>query len=206
MKKLIFTIATVLVATVGTTTFANAATKNNVITVLNNTGNINKIEVRGNVEVIVANGQKDEVTVSNNYYAENALVQGKDGVLRISSYGNEKLVVYVKAADLRSIAAFDNAVVKSDGRFSAMDLQVTLSNNAYAALNLDNFSANVTVNDNAKADVSGFTTELSLNYSAGATVNHAGFVAENISETRIAPQVMAKAAAKSTDELVIVED
>jgi hypothetical protein len=206
MKKLIFTIATVLVATVGTTTFANAATKNNVITVLNNTGNINKIEVRGNVEVIVANGQKDEVTVSNNYYAENALVQGKDGVLRISSYGNEKLVVYVKAADLRSIAAFDNAVVKSDGRFSAIDLQVTLSNNAYAALNLDNFSANVTVNDNAKADVSGFTTEFSLNYSAGATVNHAGFVAENISETRIAPQVMAKAASKSTDELVIVED
>ena len=205
MKKLILTIALIASAVVGTTTFANAAVKNNVVTVLN-IGNINKIEVRGNVEVIVANGEKDEVTVNNNYYAENALVQGKDGVLRISSYGNDKLVVYVKAADLRAIAAFDNAVVKSDGRFSAIDLQVSLSNNAYAALNLDNFSANITVNNNAKADLSGFVTEASLNYSAGSTINRSAFLAENIYESKIAPQVIAKAATKSTDELVVIED
>jgi hypothetical protein len=206
MKKLILTLTTIAVIVTGTTTFANAATKNNVVTVLSNTGNINKIEIRGNVEVIVANGEKDQVTVSNNYYAENALVQGKDGVLRISSYGNEKLVVYIKAADLRSITAFDNAVVKSDGRISAIDLKVTLSNNAYAALNLDSFAANVTLNDNAKADVSGFATELALNYSTGSTINHSSLVADNIAETKIAPQVIAKAATKSTDELVVVED
>src|ERR1700744_3813671 len=147
MKKLILTLTIIVAATVGTTTFANAAVKNNAAIVLSNTGNINKIEVRGNVEVIVANGEKDKVTVNNNYYAENALVQGKDGVLRISSYGNDKLVVYVQAADLRSIAAFDNAVVKSDGRFSAIDLKVALSNNAYAALNIDSFTANITLND-----------------------------------------------------------
>jgi len=206
MKKLILTLTTLAVILVGTTTFANAATNNTAVTVLNTIGNFNKIEVRGNVEVIVATGDKNEVTVNNNYYAENALVQGKDGVLRISSYGNDKLVVYVKAADLRAISAFDNAVVKSDGRLSAIQLDVTLSNNAYAALNLDNFVANVTVNDNAKAEVTGSATDFSLNYSATSTITRSSFVADNISETKIvAPQVIAKAAQK-TDDLVIVED
>jgi len=205
MKKFILTLITIVVAIVGTTTFASAATKNNATTVLNTIGNFNKIEVRGNVEVIVATGEKNEVTVNNHYYAENALVQGKDGVLRISSYGNDKLVVYVKAADLRSIAAFDNAVVKSDGRLSAIQLEVALSNNAYASLNLDNFVASVTLNDNAKIDVTGFATEFALNYSATSTIARSNFVADNISETKIVPQVVAKAAQK-TDDLVIVED
>jgi hypothetical protein len=91
MKTIILTIATVATLIAGTVSSSYATTNNKVETTLTHIGNINKIEVRGNVEVYVANGTKDEVTVNNNYYAESALVQDENGVLRISSYKAEKL-------------------------------------------------------------------------------------------------------------------
>jgi hypothetical protein len=192
MKKIILTIATIAVAIIGTTTFTYASVKNNVQTVLSNIGNIDKIEVRGNVEVYVSNGIKDEVTVNNNYYSESAFVQDQNGVLRISSYTAQKLVIYVSAKDLRSIDAYDNSVVKSDGRLSLINLDVNLHNKAYAVLNLDNYAANITVNDQAKADLTGSITEYSLTYSNTSTVNRAALVAENTSETKVMPKADVK--------------
>jgi len=161
-------------------------------TTLANIGSISKIEVRGNVEVNIANGAKDEVTVNNNYYAESALVQDQDGILRIANYKAEKLIVYVTVNDLRAIAAYDNAVVKTDGIFSAISLDVNLYNNAYAGLKLDNYAANITVNDQAKADLTGSVTEYDLTYSSASTVNRAELVAMNVNETKIAPKAVAK--------------
>ncbi|MDB5009813.1 MAG: hypothetical protein JWQ06_602, partial [Mucilaginibacter sp.] len=90
MKKTILTLITMTVVVLGTTnfTYADTATTNKATT-LTHVGSINKIEVHGNVEVYITNGKKDEVTVNNNYYAENALVQDEDGVLRVSSYKAE---------------------------------------------------------------------------------------------------------------------
>src|SRR5476649_2745210 len=130
MKK-ILTIIALTVAVLGT---ANAATKNTVVTVLSNVGTFNKIEVHGNVELVVANGDKNAVEMNNNYYAESALMQNDNGILRITSYNTQKLVVYVTANDLRSIAAYDNASVKSDGKLSLITLDVELHNTAYAGL------------------------------------------------------------------------
>jgi hypothetical protein len=207
MKTIILTFA--IVATIfGTTTFANAATNNNntVQTTLSNIGNINKIEVRGNVEVYVSNGTKDEVTVNNNYYAESALVQDENGVLRISSYKAEKLVVYVTVTDLRSIAAYDNSSVKSDGRLSVISLDVNLYNNAYAGLNLDNYAADITVNDHAKADLSGSSVEYNLTYSNSSTVNHTELVAMNATETKIAPKpvIATKQQKQAEDDIAVL--
>jgi hypothetical protein len=192
MKKLIFTLTTIVAVVIGTTNFTYATDKNITQTTLTNIGNINKIEVHGNVEVIVANGAKDEVTVNNNYYTESAFVQDKEGTLRIASYKAEKLVVYVTASDLRSIVAYDNATVKSDGRLSLISLDVNLYNNAYAGLNLDNYAANVTVNDQAKADLSGNVFEYDLTYSIGSSVNRTSLVADNATEKKILPKVAPK--------------
>jgi hypothetical protein len=204
MKKLILTLTAIIVAIAGTTTFTYAAAKNNEVTVLTNIGNISKIEVRGNVELYVTNGDKDQVTVSNNYYGENAYVQDQNGVLRISSYKTEKLVVYVTASDLNSIAVYDNSVVRSDKKLSLISLDVTLYNNAYAALKLDNYAANITVNDQAKADLTGNVTEYSSTYSSTSTINRAELVAENASETKIAPKESAKQVSK-VEEVVVEE-
>jgi len=199
MKKIILILTTIVIAIIATTNFTYAATKNNTVTVLTNIGAINQIEVRGNVELVVSNGTKDEVTVNNNYYAESAFVQDAKGVLRISSYTAETLVVYVTANDLRTINAYDNSVVKSDGTLSAIELNVNLYNNAYAGLKLDNYAANILVNDQAKADLTGNITEYSLIYSNASTVNRTELVAMNTTETKIIP-VQAKSKSATEEE------
>lgn len=180
MKTRIITLIT-LVTLLSTTsvTYAAAKSTGNQVTVLAGITNINKIEASGNVEVYIANGDKDEVKVYDNYYAQNALVQDKDGVLRISSYKQDKLVVLVTVTDLRAITASDNASIKSSGTFSAIGVNVNLNDEASAQLKLNAFAANITVNDRAKADLSGIIDDYELNYSQSSTVNRAELVATN---------------------------
>ena len=104
--------------------------KTEVSTVLNNISKISKIEVRGNVELYISDSETDQVKVYNKYYEQSALVQSQNGVLRITSYADQKLVVWIKAADLRAITAYDNAEVRSFGKLSAIELEVNLHNNA----------------------------------------------------------------------------
>ncbi|AYL94757.1 GIN domain-containing protein [Mucilaginibacter celer] len=184
MKTTILTIATSLVLALGVSTAANANTKidNNAAVVLNNVNKINKIEVRGNVEVYVSAGDADQVKVYNKYYAENALVQNNNGTLRITSYKNEKLVVWVTAADLKAINAYDNAEVKSFGKLSALDLNVNLYNNASAKLNLDAYAATVNVNDHAKVELNGTADVYTLNHTRESFVNNNAFAANQYND------------------------
>jgi len=86
MKTSILTIALALTALTGfSNTIPAAKAGKEVVTVLNQPGQINKIEVRGNVELFVSDGPTDQVKVYNNYYSESAMVQGQDGTLRIAS-------------------------------------------------------------------------------------------------------------------------
>src|SRR4051812_8196368 len=104
MKTRIISAITMLVVVLGITKSSYAAAKDNTtVTVLNNISAINKIELHGNVELYISDGSADQVKVYNKYYSESALVQNTNGVLRITSYNSEKLVVWVTAADLRSI-------------------------------------------------------------------------------------------------------
>ena len=190
MKATILTLiaAAVLTATV-TTTKASAAPTTDPIT-LGGIKTISKIEARGNVEVFITNGTKDAVKVYDTaYYASSALVQEQNGVLRVTNYDKaKKLVVEVTVTDLRNVAAYDNAVIKSD-KLALIDLSVDLYNNAYAGLQLNNYAASIKVNDQAKADLSGDITEYSLTYSYGSTVNRSELTAANATENRVAAPV-----------------
>jgi len=194
MKTKILTIvALVSLALVTTsTTYANANYNNGeeVSTILKNVSNINKIEVHGNVELFVSDGTADQVKVYNKYYAESALVQSKDGVLRISSYTAEKLVVWVTANDLRAISAYDNAAVKSFGNLSKIELAVNLYNNSTADLSLEAYNANISVNDNAKANLSGSVNDYNLKYAEPANVNHTALVATTSTTTKVGQQAV----------------
>ncbi|RFZ85503.1 hypothetical protein DYU05_07865 [Mucilaginibacter terrenus] len=183
MKAKFLTIATIITLATATFTTSFAADKNikaqeEVSTVLS-VAQINKIEIRGNVELFVSDGSADQVKVYNRYYAESAMVQNENGVLRIASYTDKKLVVWVTAADLRAISAYDNAEVKSFGNLSKIDLDVTLNNNASAQLNLDAFKASITVNDRAKANISGNVNDCAIIRDQSATLNQTGLVAVN---------------------------
>jgi len=140
MKTQVLSFVTIaaIVLGIGNTTLAAdkaAATKSTeVSTILTNVSHISKIEVYGNVELFISDGDSDQVKVYNKYYEQSALVQSQNGVLKISSYAGQKLVVWVKAADLRSITVNDDSEVKSFGKISPIEMSVTLNNNAYAKL------------------------------------------------------------------------
>jgi hypothetical protein len=190
MKTKIFSMIAIaaIALGVGTTSYAagkDSAARNNteVGTVLTNVSKISKIEVRGNVELYVSDADSDQVKVYNKYYAESALVQSQNGVLRITSYADQKLVVWVKAADVRAITAYDNAEVRSFGKLSPLDMTVTLNDNAYANLKVDGYGMNVVLSGRAKADLKGSVEEGALTYSRSATVNTTEFAAAHLSRT-----------------------
>lgn len=185
MKTKIITLITILTVVLGISNLTYAAGKNEaVVTTLTNVSAINKIEVHGNVELFISDGNADQVKVYNKYYSESALVQSTKGVLRITSYTTEKLVVWVTANDLRSVSAYDNSEIRSFGDISKIEFSVDLHNNASAKLNLDAYSAIVTVNDSAKADLTGNATLFSLNHSYAASVNKFNFNAVHYTENK----------------------
>jgi hypothetical protein len=191
-KFLSFVAIAAIVLGIGNSTYAatkndSAAKGNEVSTMLTNVSKINKIEVRGNVELYLSDGTADQVKVYNHYYAESALVQSQNGVLRISSYSAQKLVVWVTAYDLRSISVYDNAEVKSFGKLSPIEFNVDLHNNASAKLDLEAYSANVAVSDHAKADLSGTANEFTLKHDLATSVNKYNFTAAHSTENTNSP-------------------
>lgn len=186
MKTTILSIAVLFAVALGTTkqTYATPV-KNAVVTTLTDISGVNKIEVYGNVELFISDGNTDNVKVYNKYYGESALVQNHNGVLRISSYKAEKLVVWVTASDLRSISVYDNAEVKSFGSLSKIEFNVDLHNNASATLNLDAFSANINVADHAKVDLSGTANNYYLTHDIAASVTNNNFKAGHTDEKTI---------------------
>ena len=185
MKTKILTIAAIMIiAMVSTkTTYASINNDKEVSTTLTNVSRINKIEIHGNVELYVSDGTADQVKVYNKYYEQSALVQSQNGVLRISSYADQKLVVWVTANDLQEIVANDNSQVKSFGTLAKLDIKVTLNNTASADLNLDAYKASINVNDRAKANISGNVNDYSLKQDQSATVNHSTLATVNGSKT-----------------------
>ncbi len=193
MKTRILSIIAFLIISSAVTKSASATAINSSnYTILTGISHINKIEIYGNVELYVSDGTTDQVKVYNHYYSESALVQSKNGVLRISSYTSDKLVVWVTAADLRAISAFDDADVRSFGSLSKIELDVDLHNNASAKLDLDAFSASVTLTDHAKAHLSGNANELNLKHGAGSTVNGHNFTALHLTDKTISTPVASK--------------
>jgi hypothetical protein len=192
MKTQILTIFSALVLVTGIANSTHAATpKTQNAIVLNEVSAINKIEIRGNVELYISDGTTDEVKVYNKYYAESALVQNKNGVLRITSYDTEKLVVWVTANDLRSVSAYDNAEVNSFGKLSKIEFDVDLHNNSSAKLNLDAYAATLTLADHSKADLTGAANEFKLSHDLATSVNSYNFTAVHVTDNKVgAPSVI----------------
>lgn len=188
-----------LVALLSTSAIAGS-NKNQNGTVVTEAAGFNKIEVRGNVELYLADGSANSVTAYNNYYGESALVQNQNGVLRISSYGKEKLVVYVTVANLNAISAYDEAVVKSFKNLSSINLEVNLYNNAAAQLNLNAYQAVFNVHDRAKADLQGTINVCDLVVNQSASVNSVGLKADQFAKST----VNNSKTVKSTEEVVAI--
>ncbi len=186
-KISIWILSIVLLTLFAKNTYATVNTNSN-YTVLNDIKSISKIEVRGNVQLFISDNAPDQVTVYNKYYAETALVQSRNGVLRISSYSTEKLVVWIKSESLLSVSAFDNAEIRSFGELSKIEFNIDLHNKATASLDLDAYSVNVTLRDEATISLSGRVEEFGMNRNLNTLVVNNGFSVGRNTENKIVNQ------------------
>lgn len=189
----------VVISAISKSTYA--ATVNNAdYVVLNDIKAINKIEIHGNVELFISDGSTEQVKVYNKYYSERALVQNSNGVLRISSYNAEKLVVWVASENLSSVSAYDNAEVISFGKVSKIEFSVDLHDYATAKLNFDSYSAKVTLTGYSKIELSGTVNEFSLTRNEGSIVVKSDLLADHYNESKMIAQT-----ATNKDDLLGLE-
>lgn len=151
------------------------------VTVVGEVKKFNKLNVAGNVEVILVQSQNQSVKVYDNYYAKNALVQEKNGELRISSFDKETLTVVVYANQLNEITVSDNAVVKTNGKFNALSLTVNLKDQSKAVLNTNTIDLFANVTGKSNLTLSGNTTDYNASINNVAAISMDKFAAENSS-------------------------
>jgi hypothetical protein len=183
MKTSIKTLITLAVTAVvlTTSTAATFAADGNKETILTTVKKVNKINVSGNVELILVQSTDESVKVYDDYYAKNALVQQKDGVLRISSFNKETLTVVVYVNNLTEINASDKVSVKTFGKFNALALDVNLKDQATANLNMNTVSLSTSVTGDANLTLSGSTEDYTSSMGGFAKVNTAQFNAQTTS-------------------------
>lgn len=185
IKTLFAAVLTLVVLT--SSAFASSDVKSNNFTVLNQVKNITKLEVKGNVDVILVQASTESVKVNDSYYSKNALVQEKDGVLRISSFEKERLTVTVYVRNLASIEAADNATVKTFGKMSFLSLDVILKDKATADIDATTINLYTSIKDNASLILSGATTEHYAILGSQAKMSMEQFTADSTTVNTIAP-------------------
>lgn len=177
IKSLIALTVTAVVLT-GSSMVSKAATSQT-ITVLSEVKKVNKINVSGNVELILVQSADEHVNVYHNYFANNALVQQKDGELRISSFNKETLTVVVYANNLTAINASGSAKVKTYGKFDVLSLDVNLSDQATANLNTNTINLSTNLSGQSNLTLTGTTAAYDAVMGSVSKVNMAQFAAES---------------------------
>ena len=175
IKSLIALTITTLALTAST--ISVKAADPNQVTVLTQAKKLNKINVSGNVELILVQSADESVKVYDNYFTKNALVQEKDGELRISSFNKETLSVVVNVSDLSSITASGNAKITTYGKFNALSLDVYLSDQANVVLNTNTISLFANLNGQSNLSLTGTTTEYNAVMGSVATVSMTKYIA-----------------------------
>ena len=179
------------------------STKTNQVTVLSEVKAINKIVASGNVEVFVVQAPVERVKVYHNYYGKNALVQQKDGVLRISSFEAAPLAVTVYVRNISAIEANGNAVVKTHGKANFLSLDVLLKDKASAEINANTVNLYTSVKGQASLKLNGTTEEHYALLGTSAKMTTGQFVATSSTIKSIAPAytAQAKVVAKTLDAI-----
>jgi hypothetical protein len=83
------------------------------------------------------------------------------------------------------VSAYDNAEVKSFGNLTKIEFDVDLHNNSSARINLEAYSANVTLSDHAKADLTGYANEFRITHNMASSVNSYNFTAVHFKDNKV---------------------
>lgn len=205
MKTSIKTLIALTITTVALTlsTVNVKAAEPNQVTVLTEVKKVNKITVSGNVELILVQSADESVKVYDSYFSKNALVQQKDGELRVSSFNKEALTVVVYVSNLSSISASDNSTIKTFGKFNTLSLDVNLKDKATAVLNTNTVNLFANLNGQSNLSLTGTTLEYSAIMGSVATVSMSQFTA---STTNIQSKSNSVVIAKNPKAITTLEE
>jgi hypothetical protein len=179
LKKGILAIGMLAMFTTGLATTTAYANNNNskMLTTINQSQEISKMVVKGNVEVFITQGKVNSVKVFDNYYSENAYIQNDGSVLRITSYGDRTLSVWVTVSELSEIEASDYAQVYTINTINALDMKVTLNNHAKAKIDIISYKLTTKIAGDANLELVGKTELQQTNVLNNANVDLRKFVA-----------------------------
>lgn len=205
MKTSIKTLIALTITTVALTlsTVNVKAAEPNQVTVLTEVKKVNKITVSGNVELILVQSADESVKVYDSYFSKNALVQQKDGELRVSSFNKEALTVVVYVSNLSSISASDNSTIKTFGKFNTLSLDVNLKDKATAVLNTNTVNLFANLNGQSNLSLTGTTLEYNAIMGSVATVSMSQFTA---STTNIQSKSNSVVIAKNPKAITTLEE
>lgn len=150
------------------------------MTILKEVKKVNRVNVAGNVNLILVQSNDEHVKIYDNYYQKNAYIQERDGELRISSYDKETLTVVVYVKNLNSLTASDNAKVSTFGQLSTLELNVTLKDNAKANLNTNTITLNTNLSGSSDLVLAGASLDYMASINQSAKVNMDTFAASNV--------------------------
>jgi len=202
IKTLIAAVLTTVVLT--SSAFASSDDQKNTITVLDQVKNITKLEVNGNVKVLLMQSPTESVKVYDSYYSKNALVQQQNGVLRISSFQDEPLTVAVYVRNLSSVQLADNASIKTYGKISFLTLDVILKDKASADIDASTISLYTSVKDNATLTLRGTSEDHTAMLGSVAQMSTNQFIAANSTVSSV-PSAMVKQTVKRLSLEAIAE-
>lgn len=150
-------------------------------TILADIRDLSRIEVSGNVELLLSQGGKEQVELYDQADPRGRKVRFSDGTLQIRSA--EKLTVLVTVSNLQSLEASGQAVIRSLNRISSIDLDVRLRDQARGMLEAEAFNLTAMLEGGSRMDLSGQAENQVITLSEVSRLQAAAFRARNRSLT-----------------------
>ncbi len=156
LTKTLFAVAlTALVLTSSAFTTFAAGQTTTATTRITAANGFNKIWVSGNVKIVLTQGEKEIVQVSDSFNPEKTSVLTDGQTLYINSMESSQVTINITVKNLQRIEAYGQSVVLTSNNFDVKYLQLFLSQNATAKIKATVSSIYSVVSDNAVLKISG---------------------------------------------------
>ena len=156
----------------------------------------NKIWVSGNVKIVLTQGDKQSVTGTDNFNADQTSVMSKGQTLYINSTASGQVTLNITINDLQRVEAYGQSVVVTKSNFDVKYLQLFLNQSATARIKTTAGSLYTVVKDNAVLRLNGTADQSTMVASNMKNVKLADFASLK-SEVYASESIMATAVSLS---------
>jgi hypothetical protein len=136
---------------------------------------VNRIWVSGNVKIILTQGDKQSVAGTDNYDSSKTSVVSNGQTLYINSMESGQVTLNITLKDLQRVEAYGRSVVVTSNSFDVKNLQLFLSNSAYAKIKTTAGSLYTVIKDDAVVKLNGTADQSTMIASKSKNVKRSDF-------------------------------